>query len=232
LSFACDRFTNVISCASAACALHALPADLTVPHTWHETADAADGLGHIPNAQTLSDAAQDDGQAQAAGNCEHHYALAPGSDAPEMLSAAADCGAARALGGSETRTPTEYGHDVPECSPADDEPAAMNAVSQISASKRRRSAPRNVVDTSDPKQDSPFGDVEVADKENDSSSLSLTGSDTQSRSQGLKEEQQGKAAAAAAAQVLTVDFENPQLPLCCLVTTVVSASNDELLATF
>jgi len=45
-------------------------------------------------------------------------------------------------------------------------------------------------------------DADLADKENDASSLSLTGSDTQSKSQGLKEQQQGTAAAAAAAQVL------------------------------
>ncbi len=45
-------------------------------------------------------------------------------------------------------------------------------------------------------------DADLADKENEGSSLSLTGSDTQSRSQGLKEQQQGTAAAAAAAQVL------------------------------
>ena len=46
-------------------------------------------------------------------------------------------------------------------------------------------------------------DADLADKENDGSSLSLTGSDTQSKSQGLKEQQQGTAAAAAAAQVMS-----------------------------
>ncbi len=47
-------------------------------------------------------------------------------------------------------------------------------------------------------------DADLADKENDASSLSLTGSDTQSKSQGLKEQQQGTAAAAAAAQVMSL----------------------------
>ncbi|KAL0050919.1 hypothetical protein WJX82_009860 [Trebouxia sp. C0006] len=49
-------------------------------------------------------------------------------------------------------------------------------------------------------------DADLADKENDASSLSLTGSDTQSKSQGLKEQQQGTAAAAAAAQVVAEAF--------------------------
>ncbi|KAL0025392.1 hypothetical protein WJX79_003577 [Trebouxia sp. C0005] len=43
-------------------------------------------------------------------------------------------------------------------------------------------------------------------QENDASSLSLTGSDTQSKSQGLKEQQLGTAAAAAAAQVVAEAF--------------------------
>ncbi len=47
-------------------------------------------------------------------------------------------------------------------------------------------------------------DADLTDKENDTSSLSLTGSDTQSKSQGLKEQQQGTAAAAAAAQVMSL----------------------------
>lgn len=47
-------------------------------------------------------------------------------------------------------------------------------------------------------------DTDLADKENDASSLSLTGSDTQSKSQGLKEQQLGTAAAAAAAQVMSL----------------------------
>jgi len=47
-------------------------------------------------------------------------------------------------------------------------------------------------------------DADLADKENDSSSLSLTGSDAQSKSHGLKEQQQGTAAAAAAAQVMSL----------------------------
>lgn len=49
-------------------------------------------------------------------------------------------------------------------------------------------------------------DADLADKENDASSLSLTGSDTQSKSHGLKEQQQGTAAAAAAAQVMSLSF--------------------------
>lgn len=76
----------------------------------------------------------------------------------------------------------------------------MPAKQSGSQSSLSRCTPGSAAAASGPAAD--MTDADLADKENDASSLSLTGSDSQSNSQGLKEQQQGTAAAAAAAQVL------------------------------